>query len=300
MVTAQGPAGPRRRLGAELRRLRTSAGLHLDQVAERMQCSTSKISRLETGKGIPKVPDVRELMRIYDVRSDAERDMLLRLVREGRAQGWWEAYTEGVPPERFVMDSPSRYPALETEAVAVRSFDIALLHGLLQTPAYTRAVMAALLSNHGPSEVEQLVELRRRRQLALVDREPRLELSVVLDEAVLHRVVGSPAVMAEQLKAIVDRSRLPNVRVQVLPYERGFHRAHIGSFVVLEFPPGVGGDVVYIEGHAGDTYLENESDVDLYKDVLADVAARALDPDASRAVIRRYVDEHAPSREAPP
>lgn len=301
MVAPQSPIGSRRRLGTELRRLRSKVGLTLDEVAERMTCSTSKISRLETGKGIPKVPDVRELMRIYGVASDTERDMLLRLVRDGREHGWWESYTDGVQPERFVMDAPARYAALETEAVAVRSFDVALLHGLLQTPDYTRAVMdALLLTDRDQPEIDRLVDLRRRRQQALVDREPPLELAVVLDEAILQRVVGNRAVMAAQLDAVLALTALPNVTVQVLPLDTGLHRAHMGSFVVLEFEEQTGADVVYIEGHAGDTYLENQSDVDLYKDVLSDVAQRALPAAASRRLVRRYQQEHASHEGAGP
>lgn len=300
MAAPHSPLGSRRRLGAELRRLRTKTGLTLDDVAEMMTCSTSKISRLETGKGVPKVPDVRELMRIYGVESDTETDMLLRLVRDGREHGWWEELTDGVQPERFVMDAPSRYPAMEAAASSVRSFDITLLHGLLQIPAYTRAVMSSLLSHRGVGEVDRLVELRHRRQQALFDRERPLELSVVMDEGVLRRVVGSPELMAEQLRSIVERSRLPNVTVRILPFAAGFHRAHIGSFVILEFPRGAGTDVAYIEGHAGDTYLESRSDVDLYKDVLSDVTGRALHPEESRALITRYQHEHALLRKAPP
>lgn len=259
-----------------------------------MTCSTSKISRLETGKGVPKAPDVRELMRIYGVASDTERDMLLRLVRDGREHGWWESYTEGVAPERFVMDSPGQYPALETEALAVRAFEVAWVHGLLQSRAYTRAVLDALLAGrHDPEEIDRLVELRLRRQKALVERDPPLELSVVLDESVLGRVIGTPAATADALQVVLDRAELPNVTVQVLPLAAGLHRAHAGPFVVLEFAPEVGTDVVYVEGHAGDSYLEGESDVDLYKDVLADVATRALDPGASRDLIRRYQHQHA-------
>ncbi|MCX6463322.1 MAG: helix-turn-helix transcriptional regulator, partial [Pseudonocardiales bacterium] len=96
MATPQSPIGSRRRLGAELKRLRSRTGMTLDEVAELMTCSTSKISRLETGKGVPKVPDVSELMRIYGVTSDTEREMLLRLVRDGRQHGWWEPLTDGV------------------------------------------------------------------------------------------------------------------------------------------------------------------------------------------------------------
>ncbi len=300
MGAPQSPMGSRRRLGAELRRLRTNARLTLDEVAEQMTCSTSKISRLETGKGIPKLPDVRELMRIYGVTSETEQDMLIRLVRDGREHGWWEPLTEGVTPERFIMDSPNRYPALETEASGLRSFDIAVLNGLLQTPEYTRALMRALLAGHSAAELERLVELRRRRQQALFATEQPLLLEVVLDEAVLRRVVGSPALMADQLAVIGDRSRLPNVTVRVLPFAAGFHRAHMGSFVIMEFPEGTGADVVYVEGHVGETYLENGPDVDRYAGILADVAGRALSADDSRALIDDYRHQYADREDARP
>jgi transcriptional regulator with XRE-family HTH domain len=288
MTDLRTPVGARRRLGAELRRLRTKSGLTLDQVADQMTCSTSKISRLETGKGIPKAPDVRELMRIYKVTSDEERDLLLRLVHEGREHGWWERLTEGVHPERFFLDAPDRYTSLESAASGVSSFEPAVLHGLLQTPEYTRALMGVVLPHHEVHEIERLVELRQQRQLALVERDPPLHLHAVIDEAVLHRGVGTPAVMTAQLRAIVEHSTLPNVTVQVMPFEQGFHRAHVGSFVIIEFPPEAGSDVVFIEGHGRDTYLESASDVDVYKDVFRDVVDRAHDPQTSRALIARH------------
>ena len=282
MPTAQGPAGPRRRLGTELRQLRRRADLQLAEVARELDCSASKISRLENGKGIPRMPDVLALMRIYGLTDDERRARLTRLVHESREQGWWERYTDGVQAERFVMNAPARYTALETEAVRVRSFEVAWVHGLLQVPDYTRAVLAALLSeDRTPDEVDRLVELRLRRQEALTQRTPPLQLEVVLDESVLSRVVGSPAVMAAQLRFLRKRSALPNVTVRVLPFAVGLHRAHAGPFQILEFPDQVGADVVFIEGPAGDTY-ENQSDVDLYKYVLVDAACRALAPAASR------------------
>jgi transcriptional regulator with XRE-family HTH domain len=288
MTDLHTPVGARRRLGAELRRLRTKSGLTLDQVADQMTCSTSKISRLETGKGIPKAPDVRELMRIYKVTSDEERDLLLRLVHEGREHGWWERLTEGVHPERFFLDAPDRYTSLESAASGVSSFEPAVLHGLLQTPEYTRALMSVVLPHHEVHEIDRLVELRQQRQLALVERDPPLHLHAVIDEAVLHRGVGTPAVMTAQLRAIVEHSTLPNVTVQVMPFEQGFHRAHVGSFVIIAFPPEAGSDVVFIEGHGRDTYLEGASDVDVYKDVFRDVVDRAHDPQTSRALIARH------------
>ncbi|MBC8091969.1 MAG: helix-turn-helix domain-containing protein [Pseudonocardia sp.] len=294
MVSAQGPAGSRRRLGAELRRLRTNSGLHLDAVAEQMKCSMSKISRLETGKGAPKVLDVQRLMRIYGVTSETETDMLTRLARDSRGHGWWEPYTEGVTPERFVLDDSSKYPSLEADAVAIRSFDLVALHGLLQTADYARAVVSALLPQHSREEIDLLVELRMKRQEALDRRQPVLRYAAVLDESVLRRVVGSREVMARQLAAVIEVARRPNVSVQVMPYEAGMHRAHFGRFAILEFPDDLASDVVFVEGPAGDTYLESESDVAVYKDVFDDVAEAALDRDSSLALLARYIDVHAP------
>jgi transcriptional regulator with XRE-family HTH domain len=295
MAGPQSPIGSRRRLGAELRRLRNKSGLTLDEVAERMTCSTSKISRLETGKGLPKVPDVSELMRIYGVASDTERDMLLRLVHDGREHGWWESYTEGVQPERYVLDVPGRYPSLESDAHTVRSFDLTILHGLLQTEDYYRSVVASLLPHQTEEAIEQLVALRLRRQEALRRRSPRpLAMISVIDEVVLERPVGGPAVMAAQLDRLLETARLPNVTLRVLPLAVGILRAHAGHFVLLDIPSELGSDVVFIEGHAGDSYLDTEPDLQLYYDVFADALANSLSPADSLDVITRYRARHTP------
>lgn len=290
MTVSQSPAGSRRRLGAELRRLRANAGLTLDEVAEKMTCSTSKISRLETGKGIPKIPDVRELMRIYGVASDTEQDMLVRLVHDAREQGWWESYTDGVAPERYMMDTPGRYASIEADALTVRAFDITVVHGLLQTEAYMRSVISTLLSQQSPKAVDQLVGLRLRRQEALVrsDRPP-LELVALLDEAVLRRPVGGPTVMAAQLARLLGVARLPSVTIRILPFDIGLLRVHAGAFTLLDIPPESGSDVVYIEGHAGETFLDMPSDVDLYEDVFSDALSRSLSPAASAELIGRHI-----------
>lgn len=292
-MVASGPAGPRRRLGAELRRLRNGAGLHLDQVAGRLHCSTSKISRLETGKGIPKPADVRELIRIYEVAADGEREMLMRLVRESRAEGWWEPYTDGVAPERFFLDAPGHYAALETDAVALRSFDFGALHGLLQIPDYTRAVLSAQLPRHSAQAIQQLVELRVRRQDRLRGADP-LRFTAVVDESVLFREVGGRDVMAAQMHHLLDLLELTHVSVRVLPFTAGLRRAHMDHFMLLEIPDDLGSDLVYIEGHAGETFLESESDVDLYRDVFDDALARSLDARASFDAVRDGATRFAP------
>lgn len=289
MAAPHSPIGSRRRLGAELRRLRTRSKLTLDDVAGRMTCSTSKISRLETGKGIPKVPDVRELMRIYGVDSDAEQDMLLRLVHEGREHGWWEPLTDGVQPERYVLEGPGRYAALENDATCVRCFDMTVVHGLLQTADYTRAVYAELIPHHPAAEIDRLVELRSKRQEALYRDVPEpLAVVAVLDEAVLCREVGGRAVMAGQLAHLQQLGSRPNITVRVLRFGAGFLRAHTGTFVLLDIPTALGSDVVLIESHAGQTYLDTQSDVDLYRDVHDDALQHALSTEESTALISRY------------
>ena len=296
MAAPHSPVGSRRRLGAELRRLRVNAGLTLDEVAEKMMCSTSKISRLETGKGIPKIPDVRELMRIYGVSSDTEQDMLVRLVHDGREHGWWESYTDGVPPERHVLDAPGRFTAIEADARRVRAFDLTVVSGLLQTEDYMRAVISSVLPHHSPHAIDQLVALRLRRQEALtrVDA-PALQLVAVIDQSVLRRPVGGPGIMAAQLDRIITAGELPSVTIRILPFEVGLLRAHFGHFVLLDIPPEFGSDVVLLESHAGDTYLDAASEVDVYEDVFSEVLERSLSPAASRELIGRYATQHASS-----
>ena len=294
-----GPVGSRRRLGAELRRLRTGAGLHLDQVAVRLGCSTSKISRLETGKGLPKATDVRELIKIYGVAADTERDLLLRLVRDSRTEGWWESYTEGVKPERIFLDPTNRYTALETDAVGLQSFDLSVLHGLLQTEDYARAVLSEQLPHHERHEIDQLVELRMRRQEALYRPDP-LRLDMVVDESVLVRTVGNRVVMAGQMRHLLELTELPSVSIRIFPFRAGMRRAHMGHFVILEIPDDLGSTVVYSEGHAGESFLDGASDVDVYDDVFTEVRARSLAVGASRDVVRRYLDDPEPRKADPP
>lgn len=291
MAAPHSPIGSRRRLGAELRRLRNESGLTLDDVAARMTCSTSKISRLETGKGIPKVPDVRELIRIYGVSSDSVEDMLLRLVHDGREQGWWETLADGVQSERNLLDPRGRYVPLENDATAICSFDMAIFHGLLQSERYTRAVIAPMLTDHTDAEIDSLIMIRKKRQEALRRAESPPRVVAVVDEAVFHRQVGSPEIMVEQFEYVRYMAEFDNVEIRVLPYRAGALRAHGGDFVLLEIPAALGSSVVYIESHAGDRFLDGESDVDLYRDIHSDAVRQALSRSASRSYIVDRLDE---------
>ncbi|ANY06488.1 helix-turn-helix domain-containing protein [Pseudonocardia sp. HH130630-07] len=287
----QEPVGARRRLGAELRRLRGKAGLKLEDVARALACSTSKISRLENGKGIPRRADVDGLLDLYGGVADVEAEMLRRLVTQSRTRGWWEPFTEGLSTDRYALPAPGRYAAVETDATGVDGFDLSVLHGLLQTRAYARAVLRARLPRHDGWEIDQLVHLRRRRHEALVA-DPPLRLRSVIDEGVLARVTGSRQVMVEQLDHLLELSELPNVELRVLPFSAGVQRAHAGRFAVLEIPDELGPDVVHTEGHAGETFLDAARDLDTYRRVLADVRADALDPATSRQVVAQWRDRH--------
>jgi hypothetical protein len=237
------------------------------------------------------------MIRLYGAPAEAEQETLLQLVRDSRAEGWWTTYTEGVQPDRFFFDVTGRYPALETDAVALRSFDFGTLHGLLQIPEYSRAVLSAQLPHHSAQEIEQLVELRLRRQERLRGQHP-LRVTAVVDESVLFRLVGDPEVMAAQMRHLLDLMALPHLVVRVLPFSAGIRRSHQGHFMLLEIPDDLGSDVVYIERHAGDTLLESESDVDLYRDVFDDALARSLDAGASREAVRRSASYFAPPGKA--
>jgi hypothetical protein len=253
----------------------------------------SKISRLENGKGIPKMPDVLALLQLYGVTDRSERLWFEQLVRDAREPGWWEPYTDGVSPERHVLEAPGRYPALESEAVALRSVSSNVLHGLLQTPDYARHVLVENLPHHEADEISRLVELRARRQLALRRAVAPLRLTALVDEALLHRAVGGPKVMLGQLDALLEIGSLPDVTIRVLSFASGYLRALRGQFTILELPAPLD-DVVYSEGHPGDAYLDSSVDVDLFETLFGDALASALDPDASTALIEACRLTHAP------
>ena len=265
-MVAAGPAGPRRRLGAELRRLRTGKGLHLDEVAGQLRCSTSKISRLETGKGVPKAADVRALIRVYDVTGDAEREMLLRLVRESRTEGWWESYTDGV--HRSGSSSTSRRGTRRWRPRRRRSARSTSRHctACCRSPAtrvHSWGAAAAPL-------VDADRAARRAAWPTAGGAHPRrapLELTVVVDESVLCRRVGDATVMRTDA-ALLEFTELPasgpgaSVRGGRPPGpQRRLQDPRVRCRRVPMSSTSRGGDGEYLEG---------ESDVDLYRDVFDD------------------------------
>lgn len=279
MARGQSPTVRRRRLAGELRRLRETAGLTIEEVGERLECSASKISRIETGHVGVTPRDARDLLVLYGVPADRV-DALVQLSREARRKGWWHAYNE-VFTGSFV--------GLESDAASLRSFQALLVPGLLQTEDYTRAVMRSIRPDWTEAEVERRVVARMERQRLLTDSEPP-NYWVVVDEAVLHRSVGGPAVMRKQLLRMREVGTLPNVTIQVVPFDAGAHSSMEGPFLIIGFPEQMDPDVVYVDTTTGGVYLEEQADVDRYTLMFDHLRASAASPDDSAQLVSRAAE----------
>lgn len=278
--TARSPTVLRRELGALLRALRNAKGLTVEEVAERLLCSPSKVSRMETGHGVVAPRDIRDLCDLYGVTHEAERDRLKQLAREGKQQGWWQPYD--------LMYGT--YIGLEAEAVAISAFQSSAVHGLLQTADYARALSEGAMPRLDPGKIDLQIEAKLTRQRILTQEYPP-RFDAVLDEAALHRVIGGHPVMAAQLDKILDMSALPNVTVQILPFEHGAHPALESNFKILELPDPTPG-IVYVEGLIGSIYLERPDDLERYHSVFGELQGIALSPEDSAEFLTEIIREH--------
>jgi len=242
-------------------------------VAESLECSPSKVSRLENGFRGVSARDIRQLCDLYEV-ADELRQQLVDLAAEGKQRVWWQS-----------RDLPySTYRGLEAEAASIRDFGLGVVPGLLQTEDYARAVLTSTHPPLEPRAVEQRLAARMERQDLLTSASPP-DFEAVIDEAVLHRVAGSPAIMNDQLRHLVTASERPNVRIWVVPYEAGLLPFPVGKFIILTFrEPAVPG-VVFIEGLAGDTYLGPADGLADYEAAFTAMKAMAASEQASRQMI---------------
>jgi hypothetical protein len=241
----------------------------IEQVADRLLCSPSKVSRMETGSRAATLRDVRDLCDLYEVTDPAERDRLARLATEGKQQGWWQPYELEF----------ATYVGLEAEATTLIDFSCTIVPGLLQTPAYARAMHKTAVPEFAPERIEEYVEVRLTRQ-RLLTRDPPLRLVAVLDEAMLQRAVGGPAVMAEQLDRLMAAARMPNVTIRIIANAAGAHPAMESNFTILEFSNDAP-SVVYVEGLVGYIYLERPQDITRYRGVFESLLKTALAPQES-------------------
>lgn len=281
---AVGPTVRRRRLGTELRKLREKSGYKLEEVAAELGVAPSTLSRIETGKAPTKSAYLGQMLEMYGVHDASQRAVLVDMAREGHRKGWWAAY-EDVLPSGFDI-----YVGLEAETAAIRSYEVSVVHGLLQTADYARAVLREMFPRHTAEQIERLVDLRMARQRRLDD-DPPLELWAILDEAVIRRTVGGPACMRRQLGHLVAEGDRQGMTIQVLPFSSGAHAGHGGPFSILEFPERGDPEVAYVESGAGIIYLEKDRDVRLRAEAFDRLRAAALSPAESGELISRAARE---------
>jgi transcriptional regulator with XRE-family HTH domain len=287
LSVTHGPMVVRRRLGAALKRLRGERGLPLDTVARQLEISPSKLSRLETGQVAPRIRDVRDLLEIYGASTDL-RSRALEWADQAKEPGWWQPFSAAIPAD---LDM---YISLEAEAERIVMYSLPI-SGLLQTERYARSLLAGGAPQATPDQLDRLVEIRMRRQFVLDPGRPdapALQLHVVLDESGLHRC-SSAEVMHEQLDELLARSWWPNVTLQVLPFDAGYVTAS-STFAIFEPREPTDWTVVNVESSGQDAYFDTRGDVERYRTMWQDVLGRALDPDASRALLTRLAQASDP------
>jgi transcriptional regulator with XRE-family HTH domain len=279
-----GPTVRRRRLGTELRKLRESNNYKLEEVAAALGVAPSTLSRIETGKAPTKSAYLTQMLDMYGVFDHAQRQVLIDMAREGHRKGWWAAYDDVLPSGLDI------YVGLEAEASGLRSYEISVVHGLLQTQDYARTILRETSPRLTTEQVDRLVDLRIERQKR-VNEVPPLDLWVILDEAVIRRTVGGAAVMRSQLAHLLAMADRPGITVQVLPFASGAHAGHDGPFAIIEFQERTDSEVAYVETVAGPLYLEKDREVRLRAEAFDRLRAAALSPPASVELIARAATE---------
>jgi transcriptional regulator with XRE-family HTH domain len=256
-------------LGSQLRRLREAVGITPEQAGAKIRGSRSKISRMETGRVGIKPRDLEDLLALYGVADEQARARFLQLAKLANQPDWWAKYGDVLP------DWFETYLGLESAASTIRSFEIQFVNALFQTEDYARAVTRLGHRAAPPGEIEHRVALRLKRQDLLMRPSPPRIWSV-MDESVLRRPAGDPAVLRAQLGRLIEVSQLPHVTIQVLPFDKAGHAGESGSFTFLRFEERDLPDVVYTEQLTSALYLEQRPDVEHYLEVMDGLSGYAL------------------------
>lgn len=268
-----------RRLGIELRRMRETAGLTLEQAGARLERTPSSLSKIETGRVNVRPRDLRVILDLYGLTDDKTREALLALARDGRQQGWWQRYRD------VLASSYLDFFSVEAEAASVRTFETLLVPGLLQTAEYASTVITAVPPPPGTTrDVEQLVAVRMARQEVLAKPNP-VHLWAILSEGVLRQQIGGLDVMQAQLHKLVEIADQDHITLQVLPDNAGAHAGVDGPFTILEVPEPSDLKIVFVEHLTSSLCLEDNDDIRRYTLVFDHLRACALAPHDSLAMI---------------
>jgi transcriptional regulator with XRE-family HTH domain len=279
-----GPTVLRIALGAQLRRLREASGLTTEQAAEAIRATHSKISRLERGRNAAKQRDVADLLSLYGVTDETEREQLLVLTREASVPGWWQQYSD-ILPRWFEL-----YVGLEKAASIIRPYEVQFVHGLMQTEDYARAVILISNAQASAHDIDRRVSLRIQRQ-QLITQADAPRLWAVLDEAALRRSPGGHKVMRAQLEHLLELTDLPNVTLQIVPFSVGPHAAAGGPFTILRFPEPDLPDVAYLEQLNSALYLDQPDDVIDYVTVMDQLCVQAVSGPDTKDLLRGLLAE---------
>jgi transcriptional regulator with XRE-family HTH domain len=288
MAMLGSPTVRRRRLAAELRRIRESRGKSGDAVAAALKWSPSKISRYERARTGLRPREVERLLDYYEV-TGTHRALLLALAEDAAQKGWWEDFADVLSPDY------QQFIGFEHEASSISIWHVDVVAGLLQTEAYARHIISSYtkIEPIAPGMIERLVRIRMRRQ-ELLERKPESQLQIVLDESVLRRRVGSERVMYEQLQRLVREADRPNLTLRIFPLNAQ-HSVFAESFVVFRFGSDndpMLQDVVCTEHLRNDFNLEGERETYLHRIAFQMLTGASLDPAASRALILETAESH--------
>jgi transcriptional regulator with XRE-family HTH domain len=260
--------------------LREAAGTTIDQVADRLECSASKVSRIETGQSGVSSREIRKILAAYEVEGP-KGDELVEMAREAKQRGWWQLYGTVLT---------GAYVGMEQAAAELRSFEPLVIPGLLQTEEYARAMVLAGWPGASTEEVEQRIRVRMKRQSLLYQDDP-LRLSIVLDEAALRRPVGGIDVMRRQLARLLAAGDLPHVTLQVLPLAAGAHGGMDGAFTILLFDEPANQNLVFAANGAGGLFLEKDEELARYAAIFDGLRNEALSPPQSAKMIATLAKE---------
>ncbi|MBB1253743.1 helix-turn-helix domain-containing protein [Streptomyces alkaliterrae] len=274
------PTVRRRRLGSELRRLREAAGIKMEQAAARIDGDKPKISRIENGRISVRRLEIEALLDLYGVTDRRTVTSLVTLGKESRRKSWWHQYGQNLTPDF------QEWLDLEDDAVRIHSYQPLLVPGLLQTPAYAHATIRSAERSATSDEVHDFVATRMTRQ-AIFERTNRPQYVCILDEAVLHREIGGPGVLAAQLQKLAEVASPPELTVQVVPFNQGWHAGLNGGFSLFTYPDPMDLDVVSVQYMDGMLYLEEDESVERYRMAFDQLRASALSSRQSIELISR-------------
>jgi transcriptional regulator with XRE-family HTH domain len=279
--TAGGPTVLRILLGSQLRRMREARGISAREAGEAIRGSESKISRIELGRNAVREIDIADLLTLYGITDRSEREQLLALASRANQPGWWHKYGD-VLPSWFEV-----YMGLEDAAAQIRIYEVQYVPSLLQTEDYAHAVTTLGRDGVSAREIERKVQLRMARQ-AMLDRPDPPNLQVVLDEAVLRRHVGGPAMMRDQLKHLAEMAERPNVTIQMLPFQASGCSVE-GSFTILRFAEPDLSAMVYLEQLTSALYLDNPEDINSYLRGMRRLTTQALTSSETTQFLRQLL-----------